>query len=170
MASGGGGSAYLIPGGTLVGAADGTSTGDGEVRITWTVPVVTTTTAAPTTTTTVPAPDPEPAKVVCPDPVPPLRVFTNAFGLGVARHLMDNCGSTGRQVTHGTSSFWVVDPPASSACPTWRAVRVVPTRNSVLIARHLIDNCQFSVRGQKEGTGAAIYVVPEGYPLTGRIV
>jgi len=177
---GGGGSAYIDPGADLTGAADGVESGDGQATITWVVPMVTTTTEAPTTTTTTapsttttttaPAPEPAPRpKVVCPAPVPPLRVFNNAFSLGVAKYLIDNCGVTGRATAVGGEAFWVLDPPSASACPTWRAVRVVASRNSLLIAKHLIDNCQFSVRGQMEGKTGAIYVVPDGYPVGARI-
>ena len=140
--------------------------------VTTTTEAPTTTTTAPstTTTTTVPAPEPAPRpKAVCPAPVPPLRVFNNAFSLGVAKYLIDNCGVTGRATAVGGEAFWVLDPPSASACPTWRAVRVVASRNSLLIAKHLIDNCQFSVRGQMEGKTGAIYVVPDGYPVGARI-
>lgn len=176
-AGGGGGSGYIDPSATLTGAADGVEPGDGQVSITWVVPIVTTTTTsttvAPTTTTTVPAPEPTPEPIVktavCPSPIPPLRVFTNAFSLDVAKFLLENCGVTGRETAVGGQSFWVLDPPATSACPTWRAVRVVAARNSLLIAKHLLDNCQFSVRGQMEGKTGAIYVVPDGYPVGARI-
>lgn len=179
---GGGGLAYIDPAATLTGAADGTSTGDGEIVITWVVPppvtttTTTTTTAPTTTTTTVPAPAtttttapaPAPAPTPCPSPMPPLRVQGNAFSLDVAKFLVDDCGAGARAVAAGGELFWVVDPPATSACPTWRAVRVVLSRPSLLIAQHLLEHCKYSVRLQMEGRNGAAYVVPTGYPA-GRV-
>lgn len=169
---GGGGSAFAIAGADVTADASGVEEGDGQVTISWVTPATTTTTTttteAPTTTTTTVPTTPKPSAPACPSPVVPNRVWGNTFSLTVTKYLVDNCGATTRSTTAAGQSVWVLDPPSTSACPSWRAVRVVLSRDSLLIAQHLMNNCGFTVRLQREGKSGAVYVVPDGYPA-GRV-